>query len=205
MPYVVTRQAYYYQRGLWVEVAAGGFDYSGPDMLVEKFKHLGEGQEFRSPVDAAAAAVAIAKAWRESEHVVVHLTAKGEVAGYFGAEGEAMSSRQVQRWAKKEYAHLDKCARCGEILPSKKSHPGRYYLPEYEDEGEFCSQHCSDLVFEDIVKVEVEEGFRCRECGEPVGRISYTYEGKGAYCSAGCAERHHGPSFELSKLKQEER
>ena len=198
MPYVVTRQAYYYQRGLWVEVAAGGLDYSGPDMLVEGYKHLGEGQEYTDPREAVEAAIAIAKAWRKDEHKLVHLTSKGEAWGALGGEGEAVSARQLQRWAEKEYEHLDKCAQCGEVLAKH----GRYRLIDYDSDGEFCSESCCDKVYEQICKQEVEEGFRCRECGEPVGQ-PHSYDGEQTFCSVECVERRYGPSFDASLVKEE--
>jgi len=63
MKYYVSRQNYYYSQLLIVEIAAGGLDYSGADMLVAEYKNLGEGEEYIDPRKAVEAAIAIARAW----------------------------------------------------------------------------------------------------------------------------------------------
>lgn len=59
----VSRQKYWPDGDLVVEIAQGGADYCNPDMLVALYKDLGEGKEYSDRLDAVKAAIAIRKAW----------------------------------------------------------------------------------------------------------------------------------------------
>ena len=68
MPYFVSRQCYWGVEDPYVvEVASGGLDYANPDMLGVKYKRLGEGKEYLDPREAVQAAIAISRAWTETD------------------------------------------------------------------------------------------------------------------------------------------
>jgi len=62
MPYAVTRQSYWPEGQLAVEVAGGGLDYCNPDALVGKYP--GEFEEFLDPREAVKTAIEICREWR---------------------------------------------------------------------------------------------------------------------------------------------
>lgn len=79
----VRRQMYWPDGQLCVEIAAGGLDYSNPDMLVEKYQGAGEGQEYEDPEEAAEAAIEIHKLWsRDCPDEEIHI-AHGFTGGLF--------------------------------------------------------------------------------------------------------------------------
>lgn len=138
MPYIVTRQLYYYSGERVVEVTAGGIDYAGPDALYGQYE--GEWKEYTDPVHAVDAAIEIRRQWKADSGRRVRLTTRSKTAGAFGMEGEFTTEREARRWAVKELAALPRCSRCGELLPEKRDRFHNYYL---EDE-EFCSEYCAE-------------------------------------------------------------
>jgi len=100
MTYFVSRQCYWPDGQLTVEIAGGGLDYANPDMLVEKYKHLGEGREYEDPMEAAEAAIEIARAWRMDAPDERISVATGCTMG-FTMPFEPSSQKKVLAWARK--------------------------------------------------------------------------------------------------------
>jgi len=151
MPYFVSRQAYFYNKCHFVEVASGGLDYAGPDMLAAdaRYRHFGDCQEYADPRDAVEAAIRIVRAWRHDLRSVVRLTAKGVVGGAFGVEGEPLTVPEIRKWADQEWESLPKCARCGKPLPCKRD---RVQLIDDPGIGEFCSEECAQWVADQMAR-----------------------------------------------------
>jgi hypothetical protein len=68
-------------------------------------------------------------------------------------------------WAEKEYADLEKCARCGKILGGRQDHWIQIYEPPYNDslmndfqepKEYYCSENCGDLAYDDAYKYWAE-------------------------------------------------
>ena len=104
--FFVSRQSYWPEGQLTVEIAGGGLDYANPDMLVEKYKHLGEGQEFDDPVEAAEAAIAVAQAWRKDAPGKKICVAYGYTGG-FTMPFEPSTQKDVMAWARETKAKQD--------------------------------------------------------------------------------------------------
>jgi hypothetical protein len=135
-----------------VEIAAGGRDYCNPDMLVERWRTLGEGQEFDDPKDALRTAYAVRAAWRGAEdNLGVHI----EVGGTCGDTmpfTEHPTDEQLNCWARMTYDQIPRCSRCGDALPDDY-----FFLIDRQDEGKFCSEHCADIAAEAMYAEEDEE------------------------------------------------
>ncbi len=151
MPYAVTCQHYYYSSLYAVEVSIGGWDYAGSDMLVERFKDLGEGAVYQDPREAVKIAIDILRAWRKrdpKDHaklVVVN-------TGGMGIEGEPIPIMQAIKWAKEEWDRLPKCDQCGGLLPQ-----AYYTLPEWGGEDRFCSEHCAEKAEAELICINYPE------------------------------------------------
>ena len=157
----VSRQTYFYTEQLVVEVAAGGIDHAGPDMLTEAYKHLGEGEAFEDPRKAVEAAIAICKQWRQDDgrqdiHVAVGdtpLSAGCFATGGMGIELEPATFAKARKWARQSWEQMPKCDQCGELLPGD----GPFYtLDGDEERGKFCSGACADKAYLSYLD-EVEE------------------------------------------------
>ena len=101
MLFFVSRQSYWPDGQLTVEIAGGGLDYANPDMLVEEYKHLGEGKEFDDPVEATEAAIEIARAWRRDAPG----KCIGVASGYTGGctiPFEPSTQKDLLKWARKQ-------------------------------------------------------------------------------------------------------
>lgn len=138
MLYYVSRQNYWPEGELFVEIASGGLNYANADMLGTKFPHLGEGKEFNDPREAVEAALAIKNEWQKLTDEEVNV-GMGNTMGFtqpFDADTEEnLRARAEAIWTK-----LDKCAHCGELLPAKGARYGCPDLGEYD----CCSEYCAE-------------------------------------------------------------
>lgn len=145
MAYFVSRQDYWGQEPddrYTVEIASGGIDYANPDMLATKYRPQGEGQEYTDPREAAEAAIKVAEAWKKDAPELTINIAHGFTGGCtMPFEGDTVEN--IRKWAEEAYEKLEKCARCGDVLPEPRK---RFKLCEpYGDDGEFCSSNCAEM------------------------------------------------------------
>ena len=150
--YFVSRQRYWSTGENVVEIAAGGLDHSGPDMLSDHFNiyaRLGSGLETDDPREALRAAVAIRDEWNrqlEAAYAADECSLSDPIScrievGYnldMITPAEEPTDEQLQEWAQQEWDSLPTCYWCGERgdLP--------YYIPEIGEEVRFCSSACAD-------------------------------------------------------------
>lgn len=138
--YYVCCQLYYYSGERTVEITEGGLDYAGPDMLVNRYP--GEGDAYQKPQSAALAALKIQKLWQvDRPDEEIFITVRSQLGGYFGLEGENMTSGEVAKWAREEWAELPKCARCGEVMP-ENGYGNEFTI--FDNEYPFCREYCAD-------------------------------------------------------------
>lgn len=158
MLFFVSRQRYWPDGDLVVEIASGGVEYSNPDMLVEKYGKLGEGLETNDPREALEAAIAVRDAWNADLKAVYEEieapTARDPNFFYSRVEigytmGMTMpfesypSDDDLREWAEKAWENTPKCDQCGEPLPEE---PDRYVLYDYPD-FLFCSDNCASVFY----------------------------------------------------------
>ncbi len=141
--FFVSRQLPYYQEGHnQVEVAQGGIDYSGADMLVSKYAKLGEGDEFVGMRKAVDAAIAIARQWSIDSKEEIFI-ATGCTHGMFTElEGEPFTedlAKQLQSNADEFDENLPKCGHCGDIIEGNS-----WFLTDDPDGARFCREFCAE-------------------------------------------------------------
>ena len=136
--YFVSRQHYYYSGDLVVEIAGGGLDYSGADMLTPRYRNLGEGGEYTNPVEAGEVAITICEQWRRDcpeEEINV-------VAGFshgFTAEFEPSDFAAIREEMKAALEEMPKCDYCGGVI-----YEGEGWRLVDEPDLEFCSRYCTE-------------------------------------------------------------
>lgn len=140
MPYFVSRQHYWPDGNLIVEVASGGLDYANPDMLVAKYQRLGEGETYDDPREAVQAAIAVARAWRLDSGKKIAI-GTGCTMG-FTMPFEASSQKEALAWADRVYAKLPKCDGCDGLM-GKESWSANEW-----DGQKFCSESCAQKAAE---------------------------------------------------------
>ena len=138
--FFVSRQRPYYQDGqAQVEIAQGGLDYSGADMLCISYRKLGEGEEFIGMSDAVEAAIRIAEQWFADDDEQVFI-ASGCTHGMFTElEGEPYSpelATKLREAAKEFDSTLPHCDYCAELIQES------FTLADI-DESKFCSENCA--------------------------------------------------------------
>jgi hypothetical protein len=158
MQFFVSRQFYYYQQINAVEIAFPSIDYSGPDMLCEKY--AGEGELYDDPRDAVNAAIEIKEMWEKDSGEVVVITA----GSFDGFEGEESTVEELRTWAEKQYDSMEKCAVCGEILGEN------WYTNQDSEfsEDKFCSEVHADKAFFDNLDL-------CSVCEKELARKEMNY------------------------------
>lgn len=145
--FFVSRQHYYYSGEHIVEIATGGCDYAGSDMLATKYS--GEGCEYDDPREAVKAAIEIRDAWKADKPKLEIEIAAGSTGG-MGIELEPQDSdEELVAWAEKAYEKLPKCDRCGK--PLGKEH---YTLKETDEK--FCSEFCAEESYAALFPSEEE-------------------------------------------------
>lgn len=146
MPFFVSRQCYWPEGRLVVEIASGGCDYANAGMLITRYR--GEGEEYLDPVEAAEVAIAICRLWRAelADGLSIQSNGKRPMVAH-GATGgmsipfEPEPFTAIRKWAKTTRASLPKCPRCRDILGKKTwRHP--------LSDDPFCSENCSQLDWE---------------------------------------------------------
>lgn len=130
-----------------VEIAAGGLEYSNPDMLVAKYD--GEGEEYSDPREAVEAAINIAKSWKQDCPDLTINVAHGSTGGYT-MPFEGSEDKELRAWAQKTYESLPKCDQCGELRKET------WHISGDPDAGDFCSQYCAEKAEADIYEAQEE-------------------------------------------------
>lgn len=154
MKFYVSRQVQWPTGDNIVEIAAGGLDRSGPDMLCSKFPD--EGIEYTDPREALKVAFAIRKDWHEQlrADACANPDISDEVrieAGYnldMIAACEEPTDVELHEWAEKEWEAAPKCGECGEVVEES------YYLPGLECGLQFCSEYCADKYYASFMDSE---------------------------------------------------
>jgi hypothetical protein len=170
MSYFVSRQMYWPDGDAVVEIAVGGSDVSGCDMLVAKY--AGEGEEYADPREALQAAVDIREAWkqdarkRENGEWISEVNAdeiRIEAGSGMDVQGgyDFPENEELRSWAEKELERLPKCDRCGEIIEDKK----KVTLWDYDDSA-FCCEGCAERFQEEReLERRKAELTQCPQCG----------------------------------------
>lgn len=137
MLYFVSRQKYWPEGNSIVEIACGGLDYAGADMLVPKYRHLGEGKEFNDPREAVEAGIQILRTWKADGEKRARL-AYGSTGG-MTMPFEPCTIKEAETWAEKAWEKLPKCDGCSSVLPKET------YTHELAmNDEKFCSERCAE-------------------------------------------------------------
>lgn len=149
--WIVNRQHYYAGTNA-VEIAYGGWDYCGSDMLKTAFSQEGE---YQDPIEAVKAARQVKEQWEKSLGEPV-LIAAGCTGGFLTELEAQEDGPWLDEWAQHAARNLKRCDRCGSVLGKPAD---RWLMPGSTDadEGLFCSQNCAELTYEDLVRTEEEE------------------------------------------------
>lgn len=150
--FFVSRQKYFgepEEDGTIVEIAEGGQDYANADMLVPKWKHLGEGKEFYDPCEAVNAAIAICEEWkRTNPHAKVAMGATGGFSMPFSHE----SYDTLQERAEKLRETLPRCDGCGGLIQDET-----YTHESAQHDETFCSESCAEKDYESHQNADEDE------------------------------------------------
>lgn len=146
--FTVTRQHRWHDGYKIVEVSQGGIDYANPDALVKKWQ--GEFQEYTGMTAAVEAAIGIAKAWQETttDQIFIGVGAThGTTMDFDALTLNDETFDLLLDKAEKFDENLPKCDHCGDILT------GETYGHEFTDDHPFCSEHCAEMSYDEIVSL----------------------------------------------------
>ena len=145
--FFVSRQSYWPDGELFVEIASGGIDYANPNMLA--FKYPGEGQEYLDPREAVEKAIEIKNLWQKDSDEEINL-GYGYTGGFTMPFSVSEDDTAIA-WAEEKYSKLPKCVECGNILGKT------IYSHHYSDDDKFCSEFCAEQNYNDIVGFQSNE------------------------------------------------
>jgi hypothetical protein len=170
----VSRQHYFYQDILVVEIAYPSIDYSSPDMLVSKY--AGEGKSYDNPIEALNVAISIMEAWKlDNPEEEIGIT-YGSFNGY---EGETYDNlEELKQLIQKEYDSLPKCSYCNELIDGEE-----YFVNDDSqfNEEKFCSEYHAEKAY--------SEGFDiCYICEKEYSRKDMNYWHDNVYICDACEQ-----------------
>ncbi len=157
----VSRQHQYYGGAYVVEVAFGGLDYSGSDMLVAQYPQ--EGETFTDPREALKAAREIRKLWQNDKSATFIGISFGATGGIFTQIEAAEDEDDLDAQAEAAWEKVPKCDHCGEARNED------YYVPHLDNDEKYCSENCANQVAEAHAETEAK-AFR-EEVEEKVNRL----------------------------------
>jgi hypothetical protein len=150
MAFAITRQRYWDDNQLAVEIHCGGKAKSGPDVLPTKFKS--EGKNLLSPVDAVNVSLRIIKEWDHvyfDEKKKIALVSDDGKKVYFDPTNKN-DIISLERWAKKTLEKLKSCDHCGRLLGK-----GKVFEIESIPNRVFCQEICASNTYRTIYKKEL--------------------------------------------------
>jgi hypothetical protein len=138
MSVYISRQRYYDDGVLCVELAVGGAKNASKDILPTKY--AGESKNLVSPIDAVNVALRIIGQWNYSDErifiALVNADGKGSKV-YFDPQDKAHIAK-LERWGQQEFARLPKCDNCGRCIGNKNN---AYEMTELPNKL-YCDERC---------------------------------------------------------------
>jgi hypothetical protein len=153
LSFFTSRQRYYEDNQLVVEISCGGKKYAGKDILPAKF--LGEQKNLLSPIDAVNVAIRILDEWNNSywdERKLISLVnhdGKGTKT-YFGPHNKK-DLEKLERWAQSTFKSMAKCCSCQKPIGNMNKAYETQDLPNRVA----CSETCLANIYRTIFGVEM--------------------------------------------------
>ncbi len=154
MKFYLSRQNYWPDGDLVVEIAKGGLDYANADMLSDQgtpYAKMGCGQEYADPREALKAAIAIRDEWLVLSSRSDIRVETGYTGGYTMPFQAFPDDEDLAMWAQREWDAIEKCARCGEPIVEAWHH-------HFDPETLYCSDNCVSIAWEQEDEWEEDEG-----------------------------------------------
>lgn len=147
MPYYVSRQSYWPDGELVVEIAGGGLDYANPDMLHDsKGLYCKWEREYQDPKEALKAAISIREVWARVEPDEQIRIECGYTHGWTVPFAEEPTDEQLQEWADEEMKHYPECPWCEEVMWTEER-----WFHDLSDK-KFCSERCAGESFDSFLE-----------------------------------------------------
>ena len=153
MGFAITRQRYYSNNMLAVEIACGGNKFVGKDKLDIRYDHLLEGKNLVSPVDSVNCAKKIYKSWvafngDELKYITIsNYDSKGGKLVF--DPNSKRDLEKLDKWAENELNNMAKCGHCSRLMGAKDP-----FETEDLPNKIFCSEVCLSLKYKIIHGVE---------------------------------------------------
>lgn len=147
--FYVSRQRYFSDNSLYVEIATGGKNKASKDVLPERYK--GEQKSYKYPKDALTVACKIYKQWYHQYNTDenIKLSIVDEKLGNLVLWFDADDLRKAETWADQAFKNLVKCESCAKPVGSKKKAFTDPKLPGY-----YCNEVCISRQYRAIYGVE---------------------------------------------------
>lgn len=145
MTWFLSRQCYWPDGDLVIEIAAGGADYANAGMLADppdgRYDLLGCTREYSDPREALEVAFRVRDLWNEELQGTGGSCRieTGYTAGWTMPFMSFPDDECLRKWAQERWNELPKCDQCGEPYTTPA-----WYLAWDPELGKFCSEGCCD-------------------------------------------------------------
>lgn len=145
MAFYISRQRYYDDNRLAVEIAIDGIKYAGKDIL--PVKHAGENKNLVSPIDAVNIAIRIVEDWDlvfwDDSKAITLVNADDKGGRIYYDPHNKKDMAMLQQWAAKTLANMKKCCNCQKPLGKTAKTYEMDELPKQVG----CSETCLAAVY----------------------------------------------------------
>jgi hypothetical protein len=145
MSFFISRQRYYDDNVLAVEIACEGSKHAGEDIL--PFKFAGEDKNLVSPVDAVNVAVRIIGEWNlsyfDERKFIALVNSDGKGGKLYFDPFSKKDIANLERWGQQEFARLPKCDNCGRCIGNKAN---AYEMVELPNKV-YCDERCLSTTY----------------------------------------------------------
>ena len=149
----VSRQRYYDDNQLAVEIANGGSKFAGKDILPIKF--AGEGKNLVSPIDAMNVSLRIIEEWNnaywDEKKLLSIVNADGKGTKSYIDPHSKKDLEKLERWAQSTYKNMAKCCACQKPI----SNMNKAYETEDLPNRVACSEICLSNIYRTIFGIEM--------------------------------------------------
>lgn len=143
--FFVSRQRYYQDNNLYVEIASGGRKKASPDLLSIRYPE--EQKSYKYPSDALKVAVRVYKKWYRQYNTDenIRLSIVDEKLGNLILRFDERDLKHAERWAGEAFKNLVRCEWCNRPLGNPKRAVKDDKLP-----GLYCNEICASKKYIEI-------------------------------------------------------
>lgn len=154
MAFYISRQRYYEQDQLVVEIACGGIKKAGKDILTKKFD--GEQKNLVDPRDAHSIAAKIIPKWdatySDEKKLIALVNADGKGSVKYYDPSNSRDMEKFKKWSEDTFSSMKKCSSCQKGMGNRDP----FAIDDIPNKN-FCSEYCIAKKYRELFGIEISK------------------------------------------------